>query len=221
VTGRPLLRYRRGEVHTIEVPWYHGSQATLTLARPRGYLVLPGWPQIEQRLRVQGLRVEQLSAPAEIEVETMRLGAPRFAAAPYQGLTPASAEVTRRTERRRLPAGTLWVGADQPDFALAAQLLEPDAGDSLLSWGLLSTVWERKEYISPWVLEDQAAELLREPKLAAEWQQALADPKLEGDPQARYLWWFRHTPYWDETVGLLPVFRLLSPPAFKTRPWTP
>jgi len=37
--------------------------------------------------------------------------------------------------------------------------------------------------------------------------------------QARYLWWFRHTPYWDETVGLMPCFRLLSGPSFKTRPW--
>jgi hypothetical protein len=221
VTGSPLLRYRRGEVRPIEVPWYHGSRAALTLPRPRGYLVLPGWPQIEQRLRVQALRVEQLAEPVELEVETMRLGPPKLAGSTYQGLTQASAEVTRRGERRRLPAGTLWVPADQPDFAVAAQLLEPEAGDSLLSWGLLSTIWERKEYFSPWVLEDQVAELLRDPKIAAEWQQALADPKLAGDAQARYLWWFRHTPYWDETVGLLPCFRLLSAPAFKTRPWTP
>jgi Zinc carboxypeptidase len=222
VTGQPLLRYRRGEVREIEVPWYHRSRPTLTLPRPRGYLVLPGWPQIEERLRLQRLRVEQIEEPLEIEVETMRLGPPKLAATPYQGLTRATAEVARRSERRRLPAGTLWVPADQPDFALAVQLLEPEAGDSLVSWGLLSTIWERKEYVSPWVLEDQATELLRDPAVAAEWQRALADPKLAADPQARYLWWFRRTPYWDETVGLLPCFRLLAPPpAWKTRPWPP
>jgi hypothetical protein len=219
VTGKPLLRYRRGEVRPIEVPWYHGSRAALALPRPRGYLVVPGWPQIERCLRVQGLRVERLAEAAEIEVETMRLGPPQPAGASYQGLTRTSAQVTRKLERRRLPAGTLWVPADQPDFALAAQLLEPEAGDSLLAWGELSTVWERKEYISSWVLEDQAATLLRDPGIAAEWQRALADPKLAGDPQARYLWWFRHTPHWDETVGLMPCFRLLSPPPpWKTRP---
>jgi hypothetical protein len=217
VSGRPLLRYRRDEVRPIEVPWYHGSRAALALPRPRGYLVMPGWPQIERCLRVQGLRVERLAEAVEIEVEAMRLGPPRPAGASYQGLTRVSAEVTRQLERRRLPAGSLWVPADQPDFALAAQLLEPEAGDSLLSWGLLSTVWERKEYISPWVLEERAAELLRDPGIAAEWQRALAEPKLAGDPQARYLWWFRHTPYWDGTVGLMPCFRLLSaPPAWKT-----
>jgi hypothetical protein len=219
VTGRPLLRYRRGEIHDLEVPWYHRSVATLTVPRPRGYLILPGWPQIEARLRAQGLRVEQLAEPADIEAETLRLAAPHYAADPYQGLHRVAAAVTRAAEHRHFPAGTLWVPADQPDFAVAAQLLEPDAEDSLLAWGLLSTVFERKEHISPWVLEDRAADLLRDPAVAAEWQRALADPKLANDPQARYLWWFRHTPYWDETVDLLPTFRLLTPPAFHTRPW--
>jgi hypothetical protein len=221
VTGRPLIRYRRGEVHEIEVPWYHGSKVSLAVPRPRGYLVPQGWPQIEQRLRAQGLRVEQLAEPVDIEVEAMRLGAPRYAESSYQGLTRVSADVTRHLERRHLPAGTLWIPADQPDFAVAAQLLEPDAGDSLLSWGLLSTVFEHKEMISPWVLEERAADLLRDPTLAAEWQHALADPKLAADPQARYQWWFRHTPNWDETVGLVPTFRLLTPPAFKTTVWQP
>jgi murein tripeptide amidase MpaA len=220
-TGQPLLRYRRGEIREIEVPWYHGSRPARMLPRPRGYLVLPGWPQIESRLRVQGLRVEQLAEATEVEVETMRLGPPRLAGAPYQGLARVTAEVTRRQERRFLPAGTLWVPADQPDFAVAVQLLEPDAGDSLLAWGLLSTVFETKEAISPWVLEEKVAELVRDPEVAAEWQRALADPKLAADPQARYLWWFRRTPYWDETVGLMPCFRLLAAPAFKTRPWRP
>jgi hypothetical protein len=221
VTGGPLLRYRRGEVHEIEVPWYHGSVATLAVPRPRGYLVLPGWPQIEARLRTQGLRVEELSEPVEVDAETLRLAAPHYAPAPYQGLHRVAATVTRASERRRFPAGTLWIPADQPDFAVAAQLLEPDALDSLLSWGLLSTVFERKEYISPWVLEDRAADLLRDPAVAAEWQRALADPKLAADPDARYLWWFHRTPYWDEAVGLLPAFRLLTPPSFHTRPWSP
>jgi Zinc carboxypeptidase len=221
VSGRPLLRYQRGTVHEVEVPWYHGSRATLTVPRPRGYLVLPGWPQIEERLRSQGLRVLQLTAPADLDVEAMRAANPHFAAATYQGLTRVSAEVTRRAERHHVPAGALWVPADQPDFAVAAQLLEPDAEDSLLSWGLLSTIFEHKEAISPWVLEDRAAELLRDPAVAAEWRQALADPKLAADPQARYMWWFRHTPWWDDTVGLVPIYRVMAPPELQTQPWQP
>jgi hypothetical protein len=219
VTGEPLLLFHRGELDAKEVPWSHGSKATLTLPRPRGYLVLPGWPQIEQRLRGQGLRVEVLTQGAEMDVETMRLSEPKAAPASYQGLTRVTSKVARATERRQIPAGALWVPADQPDFELAVQLLEPEGVDSLLSWGLLSSIFEGKEYIDPRVLEVLAVEKLKDPAVAAEWAAALKDAKLAADANARYQWWFRHTPYWDERVGLLPYFRVMTAPKIATRAW--
>lgn len=221
VTGQPLYRFRRGEVAEVEVPWFHRPEATQILPRPRGYLVLPGWPRIEARLRVQGLRVEEVATPAELEVETMRVSNPKLGDTTYQGLTAVTAKVARQTERRRIPAGALWIPADQPDFEVAVQLLEPEAPDSLFAWGLLSTILERKEYMEPRVLEGLAETMLRDPKIAAEWQEALRDPKFAGDRDARYAWWFRRTPYWDETVGLLPAFRVMRAPGLATRPWKP
>lgn len=224
VTGQPLHMFRRGEVRKvekreIEVPWFHKPRVVKTLPRPRGYLVLPGWPQIEQRLRWHGLRVEKMTAPAELEVEAMRVANPKYAEAPYQGLTRVTADVTRTAEKRTVPAGALWVPADQPDFEVAVQLLEPDAADSLLSWGLLSTVFEQKEYMEPRVLEAWVTEKLKEPQAAAEWQEALKDEKFAADPLARYRWWFRRTPYLDPMVGLVPVLRAMKAPALKTQPW--
>jgi len=219
VTGQPLLLFQKGAGREIQVPWIHKSRIAKSLPRPRGYLVLPGWPQIEQRLRWHGLHVERLSAAAEVEVEAMRVANPQFAAAPYQGLTRVTADVSRTPEKRAIPAGALWVPADQPDFEVAVQLLEPDAVDSLLSWGLLSTVFEQKEFMEPRVLEAWAAAKLADPPTAAEWQAALKDEKLAADPLARYQWWFRHTPYLDPMVGLVPVFRVMRAPALQTQPW--
>jgi hypothetical protein len=42
-------------------------------------------------------------------------------------------------------------------------------------WGLLSSVFERKEYIDLAVLEGLAVEMLKDPKVATEWQSALKD----------------------------------------------
>jgi hypothetical protein len=219
VTGQPLLMYRRGEVRETEVPWYHKSRIAKSLPRPRGYLLLPGWPQIEQRLRGHGLRVERLTAPAELEVEGYRVARPKPAESSYQGLTRVTAEVTRAPEKRTFPAGALWVPADQPDFEVAVQLLEPEAVDSLLSWGLLSTVFEQKEYMEPRVLEAWVAEALKDPATATAWQEALKDERLAADPMARYQWWSRRTPYQDRTVGFVPVFRAMRAPVLETRPW--
>jgi hypothetical protein len=219
VTGGPLLHYKRGEVREIEVPWQHKPQIAKALPRPRGYFVLPGWQQIEQRLRWHGLRAWRLTEPAEIDVETMRVASPELAEGSYQGLVRVTAPVERRTEKRRLPAGTLWIPADQPDFEVAVQLLEPEAPDSLLAWGLLSTVFEQKEYIDFRVLEGLVQEMVKDQKTKAAWEEALKDEKFAGDTFARYLWWYRRTPYWDETVGLMPVFRAMTAPALKTQPW--
>jgi hypothetical protein len=221
VFGTPLVHYRRGEVREIDVSWFHRMVPERTVARPRGYLVPPGWPVIEQRLRDHGLVVRRLARERTLEVETMRIS--RSGEAPgrtYQGLTRVRVDVRRDMESRRFPAGTLWIPADQPDFELAAQLLEPDAPDSLVAWGLLSLVLERKEYIAPRELELRAREMLEDPALAAEWERALEDESLSSDRTARYVWWYRRTPHWDESVGLVPAMRLLSAPRFRTAPWS-
>ncbi len=220
VTGRPYLLFRRGRVHEIEVPWTHRVIPELAVARPRGYLVPPGWPQVEARLAGHRLRVERLTTAAELEVETLRVATPKLEQTTWQGLVRMEAEVERRHERRRLPAGTLWIPADQPAFEVAVQLLEPEAPDSLFRWGLLASVAERKEYISTVRLEEQAERLLAaDPTLRQAWAQALADPDFAADGRRRALWWYRRTPYWDETVGLLPAMRVLTPVDFETVPW--
>lgn len=205
------------------MPWSHRVEPELSVERPRGYLVPPGWPVIERRLRDHGLRVERLVAPVELDVETMRLSNAQRSSRTnpsYQGLSPIDVEVARGRERLRFPEGTLWVPADQPDFEVAAQLLEPEAPDSLVYWGLLSIVLERKEYIDAAVLEDLVRQMLEDPEVAAAWKQALEDEAFASDRWARWLWWYRRTPHWDERVGLMPAMRLLTPPRFETVPWT-
>jgi len=221
VTGRPLLRYRRGHLHPVTAPWQHRVVPDLEVARPRGYLVLPGWPQIEARLEAHGLEVLRLTKPARLEVETMRATDPEFDQHSFQGQVRVSAQIARQAETRSLPAGTLWVPAAQPDFEVAVQLLEPEAPDSLLQWGLLSSVFEPKEYIDPRVLEGLAVEMLKDPKLQAEWTKALEDQELAADPQRRHRWWYQRTPYWDQDIGLLPILRLMKPAELATAPLSP
>jgi hypothetical protein len=212
VTGRPLLRYERGVVNAIEVPHFHRARAARTAARPRGYLIVPGWPRLAEAIAAHGLVVEPLASPARLAVETLRVARPEYAARPYQGLTGVTAAVARQIEERTVPAGTLWIPADQADFEVAAQLLEPDCPESLLAWGELSTVFEGREYIDGRSLAALAAKLLEDPAVRAEWQRALEDEKFAADSRARTQWWYRRTEYYRvQEVGLLPVLRLLQP----------
>ncbi|HMM36093.1 MAG TPA: hypothetical protein PKA62_15335 [Thermoanaerobaculia bacterium] len=91
-------------------------------------------------------------------------------------------------------------------------LLEPEGPDSLFAWGFMSSALETKEYIDARVLEPLAAKMLaQDPKLAAEWEAKLKDPAFAADARARHRFFYARTPYWDESVGLLPVYRLDAP----------
>ncbi len=222
--GVPILKFRRGvfqggDPAGIEVPWIHSGRAATTAPRPKGYLIEPGWPQIEQRLAGHGLVTARLADAVELEAEVYRLEDAAFSSRPYQGRHRVD-EVKVRLLREKVsfPAGALWVAADQPHFEIAVQILEPEAPDSLLNWGLLSTIFERKEYIAASVLEPLVVKMLENPGTRAEWEAALADEAFAKNPQARWLWWYQRTDYWDDHVGRLPVVRVMEmPEPFRAR----
>jgi len=220
VMGGKRVHYQPGEIREVELEWRHLPVAELKLARPRGYLALAGWPQIEELVAGHGLRASRLSEDIEIEVETTRLSDPKLASSTYQGVVMVEDfEISRQRETRSIPAGSLWIPADQPSFEVAVQLLEPEAPDSIVRWGVVSSLFERKIYIGPDLLEQLAGEMLADEKVQSEWEAALEDPEFADNPGARYLWWYRRTPYWDETVGLLPVMRVLTPVNLDLEPW--
>ena len=133
--------------------------------------------------------------------------------APYQGLTRVTAKVERAAERRRIPAGSLWMPADQPDFEVAVQLLEPEAVDSLLSWGLLSTSSRGRSTSIRGCSRGSRPRCSRTRRPPPSGRPPSRTRSSPADANARYAWWFRRTPYWDETVGLLPYFRVMKAPA--------
>ena len=212
VTGRPRLVYDRATPMSIPMPFYPHAKPKVTAPRPAAYVVPAGWPRIEERLAAHGVRFTKLAEPRTIAVGTYRASEPKFDPAPYQGRIRVSAKIARATETRTLPAGSLYVPLDDPLAPVAIHLLEPEAPDSLFAWGEMSSAFETKEYIDARVLDPLAEKLLRDdPKLAAEWEARLKDPKFAAAPRERYRFFYSRTPYWDESVGLLPVYRLDAP----------
>jgi hypothetical protein len=211
VTGRPRLVYDRSTPMSIPMPVYRHAKPTVTTPRPAAYLVPAGWPRIEEKLAAHGIRFSKLTQPRTLPVGTYRASDAKLESAPYQGRVRVSAKIAKGTETRTFPAGSLYVPLDTPLAPVVMHLLEPEGPDSLFSWGELSAALEMKEYIDARVLDPLAEKLLKEdPKLAAEWEAKLKDPLFAADSRARYRFFYSRTPFWDESVGLLPVFRLAA-----------
>ena len=126
----------------------------------------------------------------------------------FEGRTRVTLTGAWAAETRTLERGAIFVPIDQPALRVLLDLFDPASPDSLAQWGFFNGVFEKKEYLEPYVAEEVARELLRDPEVRRAWDAALAaDPVLAKSPGARLEWFHRRHPSWDERKDLLPVYR--------------
>ncbi|GAF78109.1 unnamed protein product, partial [marine sediment metagenome] len=109
------------------------------------------------------------------------------------------------------PPGSALVRLDQRAANVAVNLLEPEAPDSLLRWGVFNAIFEQKEGADARVLEKLARDMLaKDASLKAEFETRLKnDPAFAADAHARLDFFYRRSPWYaKQNVGAYPVVRL-------------
>jgi hypothetical protein len=154
--------------------------------------------------------MERIDTPRTVHVDMIRIRDPKLAAMPAENRVPVTAAgFAHEDHDETYPAGSVRVPTDQPLGRLAAELLEPEAEDSLFAWGFFPAMLQRTEYIEGYVIAPMGeAMLARSPTLRTEFEAALrSDPKLSGSPDDRLTWVYSHSRYYDERYLLYPVGR--------------
>jgi hypothetical protein len=218
--GKRVLWSDRPVTH--RVPMYRTLEATRQIRLPRGYLLSRAYGHLAAKARLHGLRVEQTLEEREMDVVAYRVKEMTWSDRSYQGHHVATAAVEPAVERRKIPAGTYWIPLDQPSGLLAPWLFEPESPDGFLHWNFFDNVLERKMVVEETVLEEMAAEQLRDPEVRAAYEKALeSDPAMRREPSSRLWWFYNRSPYFDEQVGLYSVFRVTGELGIRTSAWTP
>jgi hypothetical protein len=213
ISGAPMTRYDTTTPAIWKVPLRDRIVPDVVVEAPRIGYVVPAahaaW--VGERLRAHGIAFERLGEPwAGREVETFRAGDARFAAAPVEGHQRLTVTGAWRTETRDVPAGSLLVPIAQPKARLVMALLEPQAPDAFVAWGMFNNHFERKEYMDAYVTEQVAREMLAsDPAVKAEFERRLReDAEFAASPSARLEFFYRRHSAWDERLQLYPVLRL-------------
>lgn len=214
ISGDTWTSYDPHKPKTYTVPDFRDLVATDSVRLPAAWLVPAAWPQIADKLRQHGLRVERVERPLRLAAGRYRLGAPRWDEKPFEG-RHLLREFTASLENVEddFAAGAVLVPLDQPNANVAANLLEPRAADSLLRWGFFDAIFEQKEYADARVAERLAREMLAEdPALRAEFEAKLAaEPDFAKSPAARLAFFYERSPWYAaQRIGLYPVVRLDS-----------
>ncbi len=212
VSGGTAIAYDESMPETWKVPLVTATKGSVVVHVPKaGYVVPAAYAaRVGQALALHGIRTQPVAkAREDVEVEVFRAGETKLAAASFEGRQQVTVKGAWTREKRDVPAGSIFVPVRQPQARLLVHLLEPQAPDSLVSWGSLTTVFEQKEYVEPYVLEEIGARMLAEdPAVRAEFDRALQDPAFAADAKRRLDFFYERSPYRDPFLGLVPVYRV-------------
>ena len=197
----------------LTVPMYNTFRVKKAVTPPYDYIVPPQWKEAIDVLQAHGLEMERTRERMDIEVESYRFHDVRFPPGPFEGRFMPRFEAELIAERRTFPAGSVLVPLDQKLSKLAINLLEPEAPDSLLSWGFFNAIFEQKEYGESYILEGLAREMMHEDaKLREEFEERLAnDEAFAASPGERLNFFYRRSKYWDPYMNVYPIGRVMNP----------
>ena len=218
ISGALMTRYDESRPEVWHLPLRDEIAPSVTVDAPRaGYLVPPAWSDaVAARLAVHGISFRRLDAalPA-LPAQAFHADTVGFAPASFESHQALKVAGQWQSQTGDVRAGALYVPIAQPLARLVMALLEPQAPDSLVSWGLFNNAFERKEYMEPYVAEAVAREqLAANPSLGQAFQAKLAsDAAFAASPDARLDYFYRRHPSWDARYAVYPVLRLdVAPP---------
>jgi hypothetical protein len=213
VSGQLRIIYDEKSPDTWRVPLVTGVKAALSAKAPKAYVVPAAYASlIGERLSAHGIKLTTLDAPKNVNAKIFRATKTTFGTKPYEGRMTLKVEGAWSDDKRVVEKGALLVPVAQPLGKLVVHLFEPQAPDSFLSWGFFNASFEQKEYMEAYVAEDVAEQMLRDPKIAAEFHAALADPEFAKDANRRLDWFYKRHPSFDARYNVYPVIRLEEMP---------
>ena len=211
ILAAPVLRYLP-KARDLEVNLIRSAVPKTEITVPKGYYVPLHWTAVTDLLKLHGVRVQPVSGSINANVEVTRFDKVSFPAQPFESRFMPAFEATTTKEKRTITAEYLFVPINQPNARVAIHLLEPNAPDSAVKWGLMNGIFELKEYASDYIFEPLAQKMLTaDPKLKAAFEAAIAgDNALRTNPRARMMWLYKRSPFYEKDKDLYPILRAVE-----------
>jgi hypothetical protein len=211
VTGGKWHRFSDKPI-TMQIPYFFEQVPEKTAVLPEAYVIPPEWTDVIERLELHGVTCRRLQSVCVVPVRSYRLTGEEWRARPYEGRHTVTCTPEAVTEVRVYPGGSVVVDMNQRAARVAAHVLEPDGPDSFVAWGFFNAVFEQKEYIESYVIEDLARKMLgADENIRLEFEEMkVSDPEFGKNPWRIRRWFYQRTPYWDDRIGVYPVGKVVD-----------
>ena len=171
-----------------------------------GFLVEAG-----EYLKRNNISMKEIAQDSTVSVELYRITDYKTVKNPYEGHY-LHYETKTKSEFKNIKfrKGDFLISTKQVGVKYLLETLEPEATDSFFNWNFFDAILGQKEYFSDYVFEDTAAELLKNNQVlrTAFEMEKLSKPDFAKDGRAQLDWIYRHSEYYEGSVGLYPIFRI-------------
>ncbi|MEO8067330.1 MAG: M14 family zinc carboxypeptidase [Flavobacteriales bacterium] len=213
VSNLPRLYFDRSSPRDVMVPWQDRYVPALRVVKPAAYVIPQAWREVIEHLGKHGVIIEHLAADTALRVEAYRIGDLETVKQPFEGhYLHSGVEAKSESMSVQFRSGDAIVRMGRNTDRLVMETLEPQAPDSWFAWGFFDSVLQQKEWFSPFVFEDKAAELLEKD---AELREAFhakraEDPAFAASAWAQLLFIYQRSPYFEPHYRLYPVYRITA-----------
>ena len=211
VSGQPRLYYDREKPFEIKVPFYNFYRDTLSVEKPKAYVIPQGWWKVVDRLQANNVQMRRLTKDTTIEVEWYKIETYQTSPRPYEGHHLNSAvKISTQTKTMNFRKGDWYIPMNQTANRFLIETLEPQGEDSYFAWNFFDPILGQKEGYSDYAFEDIAAEYLKnnpdvKTKLV---QRRTNDSAFEKNGRAQLDFVYQNSTYFEPAYLQYPVYRV-------------
>jgi len=212
LSGGDWYRFHPDKPKTFRIPFFNKMKGDIKVELPEAYIIPIEWQQVIERLGTHGIRYKRLKKDTSITISSYKFYDVSWAKTPYEGRQTASFKIRPIVQERAIPAGSVVIDMNQRTAKVIANILEPQARDSFVYWGFFNAVFERKEYVESYVMEEYARMMLAsDAELKSEYETKLkSDSAFANSPGEILMWFYQHSPYWDKKMNVYPVGKIFN-----------
>ncbi len=211
VTTGQRLKYDSNKPFTQEIPFYAFYEPTVSVQKPKAYLIPQAWYQVIDLLRHNGIVLKKLAEDQSIEVTSYYIKDYKTRNQPYEGhYLHYQTEVERRTQTLSFRKGDYVVFANQVGNRYLVETLEPQGVDSFFNWNFFDSILQQKEGYSSYVFEEIAEDLLKKDKALNELfnKKLNEDAEFAKNPAQQLYFIYQNSSYYEKEHNRYPIFRL-------------
>ena len=180
---------------------------------PNFYVIPQGWHAVIDLLKLNQVRMTQLSYDSTIMVELYHIDDYKTLPRPYEKHHKNSGvKVSSMKQKIKFLKGDYLIFVNQPAKRYLIEMLEPTGDDSFFAWNYFDAILQQKEGYSDYRWEDLAAEwLLKNPDLKQKLEaKKSTDSKFAANGSAQLDFIYRNSPYYEPGHNRYPVYRIVA-----------